>query len=232
MKLKNSRILVVAAHPDDDILGCGGTLVKAKSLNAKIKILFLGEGVSSRFGIGNERSNMSLKAREIRQIECKKSLKVLGINNFVFEERFCTQFDTYPMLDIVQSIERQIKFFKPNLIFTHNPSEVNIDHKITYNAVEVAARPKKNSSLKEVYSFEIVCSGGWKFYKNFSPTTYVDITKYLNKKLKSWEQYKNESKPFPFPRSREGLETLAKYRGMQSYFKFAEAFKLEREIVG
>ena len=78
-------------------------------------------------------------------------------------------------------------------------------------------RPKKNSSLKAIYSFEIVCSGGWKFYKNFSPTTYVDISKFFSKKLKSWKKYKNETKSFPFPRSKEGLETLAKYRGMQSF---------------
>lgn len=231
MNLKNSKILVVAAHPDDDLLGCGGTLVKAKSQNAKVKILFLGEGVSARFGVGKEDSEASLKAQEIRKKECRNSLKVLGINDYVFEERHCTQFDKYPLLNLVKSIEDQIEHFKPNLIFTHNPSEVNIDHKITYSAVEVASRPKKNSSLKAIYSFEIVCSGGWKFYKNFSPTTYVDITKYLSKKLKSWDEYKNETKSFPFPRSREGLETLAKYRGMQSFFKYAEAFKLERELI-
>lgn len=231
MNLKNSRLLVVAAHPDDDILGCGGTLAKAKSMNAKIKILFLGEGVSARFGIGKENSEISLKAKNIRESECRNSLKVLGIEDYIFEQRLCTQFDKYPLLNIVKSIEKQIDEFKPNLVFTHNSSEVNIDHRITYEAVEVASRPKKNSSLKAIYSFEIVCSGGWKFYKNFSPTTYVDISKFFSKKLKSWKKYKKETKSFPFPRSIEGLEALAKYRGMQSFFKYAEAFKLERELI-
>ena len=231
MNLKSSRLLVIAAHPDDDVLGCGGTMAKAKALNSKIKILYLGEGVSSRFGIGNENSKQSLKAREIRKKECIKSLKVLDIKSYVFEERYCTRFDEYPLLNLVKSIEREINKFKPTIIFTHNPSEVNIDHRLTYQAVEVATRPNSNSPVKEVYSFEIVCSGGWKFLKQFSPTTYVDITKFFNKKLKSWNKYKNEAKKFPFPRSREGLEVLAKYRGMQSSFKYAEAFKLERELI-
>tara|TARA_Y100000816_G_scaffold173675_2_gene124909 strand:- start:1584 stop:2285 length:702 start_codon:yes stop_codon:yes gene_type:complete len=232
MNLKNSRLLVVAAHPDDDILGCGGTLSLAKSLKSKIKILYLSEGVSARFGIGNEESKESLRARKIRKQECINSLKVLGVKNYVFEERYSTKFDTYPLYDLIQSIEREIKLFKPTIIFTHNPSEVNIDHRLTYEAVEVATRPKFKSTVKEIYSFEIVCSGGWKFYKNFSPTTFVDISKHFSSKLKSWKHYKNERQKFPFPRSREGLEALAKYRGMQSYFKYAEAFKLEREIVG
>ena len=231
MNLKNSRILVVAAHPDDDILGCGGTLLKAKSLKTKIKILYLGEGVSSRFGIGKENSIASLKAREVRKKECLNSLKVIGVNDYVFEERFCTRFDEYPLLDLVKSIEREISKFKPTLIFTHNQSEVNIDHKLSYDAVEVASRPKKNCSIKKVYSFEIVCSGNWKFNKSFSPTTYVDISNFIDKKLKSWRIYKSESKKFPFPRSDEGLKTLARYRGMQSYLKYAEAFKLEREYL-
>ncbi len=231
MNLKNSRILVVAAHPDDDVLGCGGTIARAISLKSKIKILFLGEGVSARFGIGNENKKKSLDARKKRNLECKNSLKILGVSDYIFEERFCTQFDTYPLLNIVKSIENQINIFKPELIFTHNPSEVNIDHRITYNAVEVATRPKNNSFIKEVYSFEIVCSGNWKFNKKFIPTTYVDISKFIEKKLKSWAEYKNETKNFPFPRSREGLKVLAKYRGMQSYLKYAEAFKLERELV-
>lgn len=231
MNLKNSRILVVAAHPDDDVLGCGGTIARAISLKSKIRILFLGEGVSARFGIGNENKKKSLDARKKRNLECKNSLKILGVNDYIFEERFCTQFDTYPLLNIVKSIENQINIFKPKLIFTHNPSEVNIDHRITYNAVEVATRPKNNSFIKEVYSFEIVCSGNWKFNKKFIPTTYVDISKFIEKKLKSWAEYKNETKNFPFPRSREGLKVLAKYRGMQSYLQYAEAFKLERELV-
>ena len=166
MKLKNSKILVVAAHPDDDILGCGGTLAKAINLSAKIKILFLGEGVTSRFKLGSENNPATIKAKNKRKQECTDSLKVLGINQFVFEERLCTRFDELPLLNLVKSIEREIKLFKPSIILTHNKSEVNIDHKLTYNAVEVACRPIKKSFIKQIYSFEIVCSGNWKFEKN------------------------------------------------------------------
>ena len=136
--------------------------------------------------------------QEKKNIECKNSLKILGVNDYIFEERFCTQFDTYPLLNIVKSIENQISIFKPNLVFTHNPSEVNIDHRITHNAVEVATRPKKNSFIKEVYSFEIVCSGNWKFNKNFSPTTYVDISKFMKRKLKAGSSIKMKQRIFHF----------------------------------
>ena len=231
MILKNSKILVVAAHPDDDLLGCGGTLIKALSLKASIKILFLGEGVSSRFDFGHENSKESIKAKKKRMQECINSLNFIGIKNYVFEDRFCTRFDELPLLNLVKSIEREILLFKPTLIFTHNVSEVNIDHQITYKAVEVATRPTKKLSVREIYSFEVVCSGNWTFNKSFVPTTYVDISKEFKKKLKAWSFYKNETKPFPFPRSKKGLETLAKFRGMQSFLNYAEAFKLEREII-
>ena len=142
MNLRNSKILVVAAHPDDDVLGCGGTIAKAISLKSKIKILFLGEGVSARFGIGNENKKKSLYARKKRNIECKNFLKILGVNDYIFEERFCTQFDTYPLLNIVKSIENQISIFKPNLL-THNPSEVNIDHRITHTQLKLRLDQRK-----------------------------------------------------------------------------------------
>ena len=231
MNLKNSKILVIAAHPDDDILGCGGTLAKAINLKAKVKILFLGEGVSSRFNFGLENSIRSKQSNDKRNKECIESLKVLGIKDYIFESRLCTRFDELPLLNLVKSVEREIKSFKPNIIFTHDRSEVNIDHKLTHDAVEVACRPVNKKFLKQVYSFEIVCSGNWKFEKNFSPNTYVDISKFFKKKIKSWNKYKNENKIFPHPRSNIGLETLAKYRGMQSCTLFAEAFRLEREIV-
>ena len=231
MNLKKQRILVVVAHPDDDLLGCGATLIKAISNKSLVKILFLGEGVSSRFGIGNEFSKKSIDAKYKRNKECTNSLKILGIKNFIFENRLCTRFDELPLLNIVKSIEREIVIFKPTVIFTHNPHEVNIDHTITYKAVEVATRPTKKTSIKSIYSFEIICSGNWSFNKKFVPTSYVDISKEFTKKLKAWQCYQNESKPFPFPRSNEGLTTLAKYRGMQSFLKYSEAFKLEREII-
>ena len=230
MRLTNSRILVVAAHPDDDVLGCGGTLAKALSLKSKIKILYLGEGVTSRFYGENLNSKKVLKAQITRKKECINSLKILGIKNYVFEDRLCTRFDEIPLLNLVKSIEREINLFQPNIIFTHNKSEVNIDHRLTYDAVEVASRPKKNSHLKSVYSFEIVCSGNWKFEKTFNPNTYVDISKYFKIKLKSWSKFKNENHKFPHPRSNKGIEILARYRGMQSHLEFAEAFRLEREI--
>ena len=143
MRLINSRILVVAAHPDDDVLGCGGTLAKALSLRSKIKILYLGEGVTSRFYGENLNSKKVLKAQITRKKECINSLKVLGIKNYIFEDRLCTRFDEIPLLNLVKSIEREINLFQPNIIFTHNRSEVNIDHRLTYDAVEVASRPKK-----------------------------------------------------------------------------------------
>ena len=231
MNFKNKKILVVAAHPDDDVLGCGGTLAKAINLKAKVKILFLGEGVSSRFDFRKKNNSIKLKkAGDKRKKECVESLKVLGIKNYIFENRSCTRFDEYPLLHLVKSVEREINKFKPNIIFTHNRSEVNIDHKMTYDAVEVACRPVNKKFLKQIYSFEIVCSGNWKFEKNFSPNTYVDISKFFNKKIKSWSKYKNENKKFPHPRSNKGLEILARYRGMQSNTLFAEAFRLEREI--
>ena len=109
----------------------------------------------------------------------KKSLDFLGVDNVIFGDNYCCRFDSLDILDLVKQIELIIQQEKPSHIFTHNPIEVNIDHRLTYDAVEVASRPKKHSHLKSVYSFEIVCSGNWKFEKTFSPNTYVDISKYF-----------------------------------------------------
>ena len=226
MYLKNKNILIVAAHPDDDLLGCGGTILKSKKYNSKIKILFLGEGVSSRFiDIKNNKKEYDL-ASKVRYQECKNSLKILGVEDHVFENRLCTKFDELPLSNLVKSIEREINLFSPQIIFTHNNSDVNIDHNITHRAVEVATRPDNKSKHISVYSFEIVCSTNFSFSKSFTPTSYVDISNEINTKLEAWNCYSNETKNFPFPRSKEGLL----FRGMQSHLEFAEAFRLEREI--
>lgn len=226
----DSRILVVAAHPDDEVLGCGGTLAKAVSVGADVSVLFLGEGVSARFPIGSYDSDEFRIQSERRERSAIDALTILGISNFSFGSRLCCQFDQLPLLSIVKEIEAAIREFKPTILFTHNPVEVNIDHRITYLAVESACRPQKGITPAEIYAFEIVCSGGWTFSNAFKPNVFVDIEEYWNKKLKAWHCYQEESRAFPFSRSDTGLMVLAQYRGMTSGLLKAEAFKLLRQV--
>jgi LmbE family N-acetylglucosaminyl deacetylase len=229
---KNQRILVIAAHPDDEVLGCGGTLAKAIKLGATVRVVFLGEGVSARFPFGQYENNDFYSQSKIRTDEAKAALKVLRINDIHFGDRLCVQFDTLPHITLVKDIEKHINDFQPTILLTHNPSEVNIDHRLTYEAVEVACRPTGKESLpEEVYTFEIICSGSYKFSPSFSPNVFVDISDTWDVKVRAWECYEKESRPFPFPRSIEGLETLAMYRGLSSGMKRVEAFSLARMIV-
>lgn len=224
------RILVIAAHPDDETLGCGATLYKAFKYKAKLKVLFLGEGVSARFKMGDENSHQSLKSKKIRENECKKALDVLRVKDYKFGNRHCTKFDKYVFSEFVIEIEKIVNSFKPNIIFTHNNRDLNIDHNIVHRAVMTATRPINKNYLKYIYSFEVPCSSNWIFDKKFDPNVFVNITDYLEIKQKAFSMYKNENRKFPFPRSRIGIDTVAKFRGIQSGLKYAEAFKLERAI--
>jgi len=223
------KILIIAAHPDDEVIGCGGTIIKAKTKNCKVSVLFLGEGVSTRYP-NLEKSTKALNALKQRELSAKKCLKVLNVDEVEYHRNFCTRFDQYPLIDFVRIIEKKIKNFKPSIIFTHNQSELNIDHQLTFKATEVACRPLKNSSIKKIFSYEAVCSGNFTFEKKFNPNVYVDIKKFFKKKIVAFRNYKNEIKKYPFPRSIKGIEILARYRGLQSGLEFAEAFRLEREI--
>ncbi len=225
---EKDRILVIGAHPDDEVLGCGGAIITANKLGSKVSLLCLGEGVSSRFK--NFNSDKRLVAHQIRMKEFNLCLKKLNIKDSIIEDRLCNQFDTYSLLSIVKSIEKAINKFKPNIIFTHNKYEVNIDHRITYEATEVATRPVKNNYIEKIYSYEIPCSGNWTLNKKFLPNTYLDISSVWSKKMQAWKSFKNEIRPYPFPRSLESLKIISEFRGIQSGLKLAEAFKLERSV--
>jgi len=225
-----SRILVLAAHADDETLGCGGTLIRAIKQKSKVKIIFFGEGVSARFDIGYEESSKSLAANKIREREASQALKILKINDYEFGYKHCTKFDKYPISLFVKKIEEVLRTYQPNIIFTHCDKDLNLDHTVVHKATMVACRPSVKSSVKEIYSFEVVCSSNWVYSDKFQPNVYVDIENTISLKQKAFSKYKNESKAFPFPRSRMGLDVLAKFRGMQSGLKFAEAFKMERYI--
>jgi LmbE family N-acetylglucosaminyl deacetylase len=225
------KILVVCAHPDDEVLGCGGTLAKAVKLGIEVNVMFIGEGVSARFDENSLMGADFLNQSNKRKKEMKDALNCLGIKLYSATDRLCTQFDRYPLLEIVKEIESAIAAIIPDVILTHNDSEVNLDHGVVYRAVEVACRPVGGKNKIAVYSFEIVCSGNYKFFDVFSPTVYVDIKDFWGEKMRAWSCYEGEARPFPFPRSTIGLETLARYRGMQCGVELAEAFRLERMLI-
>lgn len=225
------RILVVAAHPDDEVLGCGGTIVKAVNSGAKVAIMFLGEGISARFPVGEYHSEEFKQESKIRFNSAVKALKILGVKDYWFGGRLCCQFDSEKMITLVKDIEQKIQKFKPTTILTHDRAEVNIDHRVTYEAVESACRPTMPNSPKEILSFEIICSGSWTFESSFKPNVFVDISDVWEKKMEAWQCYEGERRPFPFPRSDEGIRSLAEYRGLSAGLQKAEGFKLLRKII-
>ena len=227
LKLKNNKILIVAAHPDDEIIGCGGTIIKFKE-KTQINVLFMSDGVSSR----SNKKKITKKNINIRRRECLDLFKKLKLTKPVFLNFPDNQMDKIPLLKIVKKIEKYINKFKPNTIFTHFENCLNIDHRVTFNAVITACRPINNSSVKEILSFEIPSSTDWSLFnrKHFQPNYYIDISKEIKKKLESLKYYKSELKKYPHSRSLQSIKSLARVRGVSCGKKFAEGFYLNRYI--
>lgn len=235
MKLMNQfkTILVVAAHPDDELLGCGGTLVKHLENNACVYILILGTGVASRYNnLSNDLSKKvtneisKLKQRSFDALENHK----IKTSNIFLENFPDNQFDTVPLLKIVKTIEKTVQNVKPELIYTHSKGDLNIDHRKTFEAVLTACRPGL-TSVKMISSFEIPSSTefGQKLVHPFIPDLYISLTeKHLEKKISSLRFYESEIREWPFPRSERGIRCLAEYRGMESGNNLSEAFKIVR----
>ena len=234
------KILVIAAHPDDEVLGMGGTIKKLVKNNDKIKIVILATGIAARRSTNfqnntnyriNERDKKIIEnqIKEIRS-QAKRAAKILGVNDIEFLDFPDNEMDTVSNLKITKTIESMINKFKPNKIFTHSPFDINIDHQLIYQATLIATRPNSQRNVEEVYSFEIPSSTEWFFPTSFQPNVFVDISKELKIKLKAMSMYKKEVKTFPHPRSLKALQYIAKRWGTVSGFSAAEAFYLVRQL--
>ncbi len=222
--MKNNKILIIAAHPDDEILGCGGTIAKLKD-DHLINVIFMTNRVSAR---GKNRKN-EIKERKDSTL---KLFKYLSLPKPIFFNFPDNQMDKVPLLKIVKKIEKKIHLIKPTTIFTHYSHCLNIDHKKTYEAVITACRPINNISVKKILSFEIPSSTDWALHKgkNFHPNYFIDISTTLNEKLKLIKYYKKELRNYPHSRSFTGIKSLASFRGTSCGVKFAEGFYLNRLI--
>lgn len=221
-------ILVVAAHPDDEILGCGGTVARFCKEGYAAYTLILGEGIAAR---GNGK-DVSYKKEEIRRLkeQADSANRIIGVKKVFMQSFPDNRFDTVPLLDIVKAVEKVAKEINPDIIFTHYSLDLNIDHRITYDSVITAARPLSGNTVKEIYSFEVLSSTEWNSPASFIPDTFINIKDTMDTKLKALRQYKSELMPFPHPRSLKGAELNARYWGMRINSGFTEAFKNVRRI--
>ncbi len=224
------RILVVVAHPDDEILGCGGTIARHVNEGDIVDILIIGDGVTARYT--EEDFNKSQVINEINQIklDAEEASKIIKVNKLEIVGKNCCRFDKIPILNIIKIIEKKIDDYKPDRIYTHNFSDANIDHGIISKATQIATRPFPDQCVKEVFLMEILSSTEWNFSSCFRPNFYVDITKTIDKKIEALNKYSGELSAFPYPRSEQAILSLAKKRGSEVGLKNAEAFVLLRSI--
>lgn len=222
------RILVIAAHPDDEIIGVGGTMVKRIKEGCEAHALILGEGISSRT---EENPNEVIAKQSELYKHMDEAAKCIGYSTVECLKLPDNRLDQLTLLDVVHQIEGVIDKLKPDIIYTHYENDMNIDHQITYRAVLTATRPMRTCSVKEVYAFETMSSSEWYFGKpTFSPNVFVGIEMEMEQKISALKIYESEMRPFPHPRSLEGIIAMGQARGITMEAKYAEAFMLVRSI--
>ncbi len=229
------NILVVCAHPDDETISMGGTLKKI-SKNNKITVLFMNDGVTGRRQPGfyskadYEISSVHLDAIKkdimLRQEHARKSCSILGINDIIFLNFPNVEMDTIPLLKIIKQIEKTILDLKTQIIFTHHYNDLNVDHRITFEAVITAARPFPDSTVSSIFSFESIPDSSWRRPNKFNPNMFVDITDEIDTKISALNSYKYEIRKSPHPRNEEMTRAVAKKWGGLSGYNFAEAFEI------
>ena len=218
------KILIIAAHPDDEVLGMGGTMKKLSKSGNDIKVIFLSAGILAR-----RPSNAQQKIKELRK-DAERALKILGVNQIDFLDFPDNEMDQISNLKLTKVVEKEIMSFKPHTVYVPTKYDVNVDHQSAYNSTITATRPKENTFVKEVISFEIPSSTEWYFPNEFSPNLFVDISNEFKSKINALKKYRNEIREFPHPRSVDGLEAIAKRWGSVSGFRYAEAFSLVRKL--
>lgn len=224
----SKKILIIAAHPDDEVLGCFGTVARLIKKGYEAYTLILGEGKTSR----DEERIVENKKDEIEVLntEIVKANEIIGIKKVFVESFPDNRFDRVDLLDIIKVISKVKDEIRPDIIFTHYEHDLNIDHQITYKAVVTATRPMQDECVKEIYSFEILSSTEWNYPLSFSPDTFFDISETIDLKVKAMKEYTSELCEYPHPRSIEGINLNAKYQGMRVGKKYVEAFKNIRVI--
>lgn len=227
---KQKRILIIAAHPDDEVLGCGGMIAKESEEGNQVYILIAAEGEESRHEKGDENVEKKKKGLKLAAI---KAAKILGAETPIFMDLPDNRLDSIDRLEITKRVEKIIEDLIPDTIYVHHAGDLNIDHRRLNEAALTACRPIPEHSVKCIKTYEVASSTEWRPMANtdsFVPNNYINISKQLDKKLMALSEYHEEMRKWPHARSIKAIEHLARWRGAQVGVEAAEAFVILREI--
>ncbi|OHX40718.1 MULTISPECIES: PIG-L deacetylase family protein [Cytobacillus] len=216
------NVLVIAAHADDEVLGVGGTIALHSARGDNVYLLSLCD------------RSMNHKRSEIEVNRLRKSVlkvcRILGIKEVIFGG---LEDEKLELLSAIDQIEKAIGQFKPNIIYTHSDIDTNQDHRVTLHATAISTRTYSENFVDKVYTYEVLSSSeqGAFYTRRFNPNVYVEISDVIEKKCEAISVYEKEVSAFPYPRSLDGIDALAKVRGMEIGVPYAEAFELVRERI-
>jgi N-acetylglucosamine malate deacetylase 1 len=222
-----NRVMVIAAHPDDEVLGCGGTIAKHVEAGDSVSILFLTNGVSARS------EETSSDAVQKRHDMAEQARLILGASENTYLDFPDNAMDSVVFLDLVKAVENKVNQLQPGIVYTHFSGDLNIDHRLTYQAVMTACRPQPDCSVKSIFCFEVASSTEWALQSEslFRPNFFNDISSVENKKEKALLAYEEELRSFPHARSINAINSKDVVRGTSVGLPLAEAFMVERIIL-
>ena len=234
ISFQDKRILVVVAHPDDELLGLGATMHKLiEEQNCRVRVIILGEGITSR----SDQRDLEQWEEELKihRQNIEQARKVIGYESVGVYDFPDNRFDTVAILDIIKVVEKEKEIFQPEIIFTHHGGDVNIDHQRTFETVITATRPMQNENVKTIITFETPSGTEWIASTNprkFNPNLFIEVCKEnIFAKIKGMESYEFEKRKYPHPRSPEALEIQSKRWGISIGVEHAEAFCIVRTII-
>jgi N-acetylglucosamine malate deacetylase 1 len=223
-------VVIVAAHPDDEVLGCGGTAARLAAEGHAVHVLLMADGEGARTGKADAASREKVAARGAAARQAAAILGCASVELLTFADN---RMDGVDLLDVVQAVEQFIARNRPALVLTHHSGDVNVDHRIVHEAVVVACRPQPGHPVRELLFFEVPSSTEWRpgdAASAFNPNWFVDVSATLEKKLAALSAYASELRAFPHPRSLAAVRSLAQWRGATAGVAAAEAFVLGRKL--
>lgn len=225
------RVLAVVAHPDDEVIGVGGTLARHAARGDEVEVLILGDGKSSRRG---EYRPLERETLEASHGETEAACRALGVSRVRRLELPDNRFDSLPLLDVVKQVDAVVSELGPEVVYTHHAGDLNVDHEVTHRAVMTCTRPLPGCGVRWVHAFETLSSTEWNYLPGaaFQADYFVDIGDTLEAKLKAMAAYASELREPPHPRSLEVIEQNARVWGARSGFRAAEAFRVVRGLWG